>query len=69
MHARLTANLLRRNIIYRGHRQDCPPARITAPVECEMSGALKLLSDTRDDYFRQSAATRDGVVAPFAPRK
>lgn len=45
----------------------CTPARaITAPIRDELDPVPdKGLSNNRDRYFAQSAATRCGVVAPL----
>lgn len=45
-------------------KHEAPPARITAPEPNPRDGN-KLLLDQRDAYFRQSAATTVGRVAPF----
>lgn len=36
-----------------------------AYADYDSAGAHKLLSDNRELYWAQSAATRDGIVAPF----
>lgn len=45
-------------------KREIPPSRITAPESHPRDG-FKLLNDQRDAYFRQSAATTRGRVAPF----
>lgn len=46
-------------------KRELPPSRITAPDIDQLGGAHKLLSDQRSAYFRQSAMTTAGCVAPF----
>lgn len=65
MHARLQANLLR-FAIERCPRGVTPSAAITAPIPEDVpTDPDKGLLSQRDAYFAQSAATRNGEVAPY----
>lgn len=58
---------LSRSMIERGRRDALPAAAITAPIATDAapSDPDKGLLPQRDAYFRQSAATVAGRVAPF----
>lgn len=58
---------LLRFAIERTHRGVTPAPAITAPLPAldDANDPDKGLLEQRDSYFEQSAATRDGVVAPY----
>jgi len=58
---------LLRFAIERTHRGVTPAPAITAPLPSldEPQDPDKGLLEQREQYFAQSAATRDGVVAPY----
>lgn len=56
-------------MILRTSRHSIEPHRITAPEPSHLGGAMKLLGDNRDRYVAQSAATKNGKVAPLPPRE